>query len=567
MLSELYIKNYLLVPEMRLSLDKGLTVISGETGAGKSIVAGSISLIFGDNLAGIEAFDKEQPIYLEVSYNLEKAEELNNFLAQNGIETEEELILAREISPNGKSGYYVNGRKVGVSLLKELKSYLIDFHHQRDQQRLLSPSYQLDLLDAYADLTSIREEFANLYRELKAGLKKLDELKNEAERQKEINELYRFQYEELENAKLRINEDVELQNEYELLSHTLEITELCNQITAELLEQENSVFDIISGYLSKLKHYEHLNPEIGYAVNNMQQALENLQEASLNLSRSKDNISFEPQHLQDIQARLDLINSLVHKHKVRSIEELLNLFAERSAQIAAFADNEKSIAELEKHLEKNFAELRKKGEELSRKRQKSAVELSKELQENIRALSIPEGILKIRIDKKAEDNFVISDYLSAVSESGQDSVEFLFSANPGFELKPLSAVVSGGELSRILLAIKKVLADRLEPKLIILDEIESGIGGKTAAIVADFIAKLAERQQVLCITHLAQIAGRAEKHLVIEKFTQGEKSFVNIRKVEAEQRLQEIARMLSGTLTAKALEHAAEILKDINIRG
>ena len=567
MLTELYIKNYLLVLEMRLSLDKGLTVISGETGAGKSVVAGSISLIFGDNLAGIEAFDKEQPIYLEVSYNLKDAEELNKFLAQSGIETEEELILAREIYPNGKSGYFLNGRKVGVSLLKELKSYLIDFHHQRDQQRLLSPSYQLYLLDAYANLTTLREEFAILYRELKAELKTLDELKNEAERQKEIIELYRFQYEELENAKLHKNEDVELQNEYELLSRTLEIKELSDQITAEILEQENSVFDVISSYLSKLKHYAQLNVEIGNAVNNMQQALENLQEASLNLSRSKDNYSFEPQRLQDIQNRLDLINSLVHKHKVRSIEELLTIFAERSVQIAAFTDNEKAIAELEKLLEKNFALLKEKSEELSRKRQKSAVELSKELQENIRSLSIPEGILEIRIDKKAENNFVISDYLSVVSENGQDSVEFLFSANPGFELKPLSAVVSGGELSRILLAIKKVLADRLEPKLIILDEIESGIGGKTAAKVADFIAKLAERQQVLCITHLAQIAARAEKHLVIEKFTKGEKSFVDIRKVEDEQRLQEIARMLSGTLTAKALEHAAELLKEINKRG
>jgi len=567
MLTELYLKNYLLVTELRLTLDKGLTIISGETGAGKSILVGSISLICGENLPGIEAFDKSQPIYLEATFNIKQAKELNCFLADNGIETEDELIVAREISPNGKSAYFLNGRRTAVSLLKELKNYLIDFHHQRDQQLLLSPAYQLDLLDSYAGLLPLREEFATSYREMKAAMKTLEELKAETDKQKQINDLYRYQFEELENAKLHINEDIELQNEYELLSHTGEITELCEQITAELFEGENSVFDVLSGYLTKLKHYEHINADIKNAADCLQQALENLQEAANNLSGTKEKISFDPLRLEKIQERLDLINSLAYKHKVRSIEELLQLFTERAAQIASFADNEKKIAELTQILQKDFAFLQKKGEELSCKRQKSAAALSKELQENIRTLSIPEGILEIRIDKKAEDNFLISEYISAVTESGQDSVEFLFSANPGFELKSLAAVVSGGELSRILLAIKKVLASRLEPKLIILDEIEAGIGGKTATKVADFIAQLAEMQQVLCITHLAQIAARASTHLVIEKFTQGEKSFVDIRKVETEQRLEEIARMLSGKITSTALKHAAELIKDINKRG
>ena len=291
--------------------------------------------------------------------------------------------------------------------------------------------------------------------------------------------------------------------------------------------------------------------------------MENLQEAANNLSSSRENISFEPQRLENIQARLDLINSLMYKHKVRNIEELLSLFEERSTQISSLENSEKAIAELEENLNINFTLLQKKGEELSRKRQQASKNLSNELQKNIRSLSIPNGTLEIRIDKKTQSNFVISDYLSAASESGEDTVEFLFSANPGFEQKPLSAVVSGGELSRILLAIKKVLAERLEPKLIILDEIEVGIGGKTAERVAEFITELSQKQQILCITHLAQIAARADKHLAIEKFTRNEKSMIELHELNAEETLQEIARMLSGSLSSKALAHAAELLKKI----
>jgi len=562
MLTELYLQNYLMLQETRLPFDKGLTVITGETGAGKSILLGSISLIFGDNLPGIEAFDKEKPIYLEATFSI-KDEILTNILAQDGIEKEDELIVAREISTNNRSTYFLNGRKVGVTLIKELKNYLLDFHHQRDQQRLLSSAYQLDLLDAYGGLFTLREDYANLYKEIKSDLKNLQELKSTAEKQKQLRELYRFQYEELENAKLHINEDVELQNEYELLSHTLEITELCDEITADLLENENSIFDILNGYLNKLNHFEHLHKEIRNAKDNIHQALENLQEAANNLSSSRENISFEPQRLENIQARLDLINSLMYKHKVRNIEELLSLFEERSTQISSLENSEKAIAELEENLNNNFTLLQKKGEELSRKRQQASKNLSNELQKNIRSLSIPNGTLEIRIDKKTQSNFVISDYLSAASESGEDTVEFLFSANPGFEQKPLSAVVSGGELSRILLAIKKVLAERLEPKLIILDEIEVGIGGKTAERVAEFIAELSQKQQILCITHLAQIAARADKHLAIEKFTRNEKSMIELHELNAEETLQEIARMLSGSLSSKALAHAAELLKKI----
>ena len=567
MLCELYIKNYLLLPEIRLKLMEGLTVISGETGAGKSILVGSISLIFGDNSPGLEAWDKDKPIYLEATFLPAREPALVALLSDSGINTEDELIIAREIGTAGKSSYFMNGRKVGVSLLKELKNHLIDFHHQRDQQRLLSPAYQLELLDAYAGTDVLRSDYAELYHNLKNGLKHLETLKAESKKQMQLNELFQFQYEELEKAKLSIGEDVGLQKEYELLSHGLEITDLGKAVQYSLLEGENSIFDQLCAHQAQLQRYEKLNNILQKASQSLIQAMEAIQETSALLADLGDNLIAEPDKLEQIKNRLDTINALVFKHKVRSIAELINLFEERAAQIDAFAELEESISAAEKQLGKGFTRLKALGDELSAKRQTASLGLSQQLQEDIRSLSIPEGLLEIRIDKKAPSSFVLSEFIVAVSESGQDSVEFFFSANPGFMLKPLAAVVSGGELSRILLAIKKVLSQRILPKLMILDEIDAGIGGKTAERVAGFIHDLAGRQQVLCITHLAQIAAHADCHISIEKSTKEQRSTVSLNELSQMQRLQEIARMLSGSVSSKALEHAKELIIDIHKRG
>ncbi|MDD2228914.1 MAG: DNA repair protein RecN [Candidatus Cloacimonetes bacterium] len=567
MLTEIYIKNYLMLPEIRLPIEEGLTVLSGETGAGKSILVGSISLIFGDNPVGVEAYDKSLPIYLEASFKHNDDPLLNSLLSTSGVMPDEDIILAREISPLGKSTYFLGGRKVGAGLMKELKPLMIDFHHQRDQQRLLNTSYQLDLLDAYAETEELREEFATLYRQTKGNLKRLATMKAEAEKQKQLQELYQFQYAELEAAKLNGGEDVALQGEYELLSHALEINELSQSINQSLFEQENSVYDQVNRYLAKLSRFENMNSQLKDASTSLSQALDALQDASAHLSAMGESLSSDPDRIAVIQARLDTINNLLYKHKVRSIDELLAVFKQRTEQIAMLSSQEEDINKVEKQLLSDFHSLREKAEFLSKKRNDAAVLLSRELEENVRKLSIPNGKFEIRIDKKANAEIILSEFISAVSETGQDIAQYLFSANPGFELKPLVAVASGGELSRILLAIKKVLAKRIPEKLIILDEIDSGIGGKTAGFVAEFISSLSSRQQILCITHLAQIAAIANCHIAIIKNKVEERSTVSMHKIESDERLQEIARMLSGSFSSTALEHAKELIKEINRRG
>jgi DNA repair protein RecN (Recombination protein N) len=563
MLQEIYIKNYLMLPEIRLSINSGLTVLSGETGAGKSILIGSISLIFGDNSPGVEAYDKEQSIYLEATFQPANDAKLRETLLLSGIDAREELILAREINPSGKSSYFLNGRKVTAGVVKELKPLMIDFHHQRDQQRLLNPAYQLELLDAYAGAEDLKTSFAALYHQTKQNMKHLRELQAEADRQKQLQDIYAFQYEEIQKAKLSLDEDVALQNEYELLTHALEIGETSYQIKETLFEQENSIYDQISTALAKLSHFENLNPHLRNASLSLHQALEALQEAATQLSFVEENITSDPDRITAIQERLDSINSLVFKHKVRSISELLELFKQREQQIAAYTGQVEAINELECKLQRDFVALKSLADQLSELRRANIDPLRVELEASIRDLSIPNGVFEIRIDKKAKPEFLLPEFLVTVSETGQDTLEYLFSANPGFELKPLAAVVSGGELSRILLAIKKVLAKRISDKLIILDEIDSGIGGKTAERVAEFISFLGHEQQVLCITHLAQIAAIAETHIAIEKHLESGRSVVSMRVLDSKERLHEIARMLSGKLSSRALEHAEELLNDI----
>lgn len=560
MLTEIYIKNYLMLPEARLSFNEGFTVISGETGAGKSILVGSISLIFGDNQAGVEAYDKSQPIYLEASFLPIDNARLSELLSDSGVMPDEEIILAREISTTGKSTYYLGGRKVGASLMKELKPLMIDFHHQRDQQRLLNSAYQLELLDAFADATGTREQFSILYRSIKDDLNRLKELQTQYDTQNQLRELYQFQFEELEAARLVVGEDIALQKEYELMSNVQEIDQLTKMTKHGLFEAESCVYDQISSYVSQLSRYTNLSTNIQEVSLCLSQALEAMQEAASQLDSVEASLSADPDKLDAIQARLDAINALLYKHKVRSIEELIELFQQRGTQLADLGKLKTEISELETKLESDFVTLCNLADKLSEIRQKAAGKLRVQLEKSIRSLCIPNGSFEIRIDKKSNDEKILSKYIMAVSESGNDSIQYLFSANPGFEQKPLASVASGGELSRILLALKQVLGAKISAKLMILDEIDSGIGGKTATSVAEFIGTLAKRHQILCITHLAQIAAHADTHIAISKDRIGDGSIVKMAVLHDESRLKEIARMLSGSISTTALEHAKELI-------
>ncbi|MCB5253453.1 MAG: DNA repair protein RecN [Candidatus Cloacimonadaceae bacterium] len=560
MLSEIYIKNYILVPELRLQFGAGLTVISGETGAGKSIIIGSIGLIFGESASGLEAFDKSKAIYLEATFLPAQDPELIDYLQQINAPGEEELILAREISVGKKSSYYIGGRKVSAAVMKGLKTLLIDFHHQRDQQKLLSSSHQLYLLDRYADTIKLRETFAQRFREIKAQRQTLQDMIRQQNEQRQKLELYRYQHEEIEKAALKAGEDTRLEQEYELLNHSLDILELSQSMKQETFEREDSIFDQLSLYSNKLQGFKTLNPALENAAQALLEAMESLRAVASSLSDISDSLAYDPARLSVIEARLDTINELLHKHKVKTVEELQQLFLQRKQDIFAMEDLDKSIKKLNAKVVSDTQELVRLADQLSDARQKAAVKLARELQDSIRQLAMKDAKLQIDIDKKPQLEILQSDSLSAFTESGQDRIELLFSANVGSSLKALSAVASGGELSRILLGIKEVIVAREAPRLLILDEIDAGIGGKTAESVAACISKIADRHPVFCITHLAQIAAHADTHIAVTKFGDT-KTTITLRVLSKAERTKELARMLSGKLTDAALRHAEELRK------
>ncbi len=565
MLTEIYLKNYLFVPELRLKLEPGMCAITGETGAGKSVLVGAVTLLFADNSHSIEAFDAEKPIYLEATFDISLNPEALHYLKELGYE-DDEFVVAREISPKGKSQYFIYGRKVAAAILKDIKPLLVDFHHQRDQQKLLSTSYQLEILDCFGDLEAIVEQHRSIYHALKKDLRKLKELRSLDELNKQMAELYAFQLNELESARLKPGEDMELQNEYELLSAANEIAELSSSLAGILFEAESSIYDQISKSLAQVSRFADLHPNLGEITQQLGSALESVEHATKLLRYMPENISSDPARLDQISSRLDYINDLKHKHKVPDIASLIQKQHKLGELVAGFSSLELEIAGLETAIASSYKELLDLTTLLSEKRASTAADLCLEMEHNIRSLSIPEGRFEIRIDKINIDKNDRHKYLGALSERGQDSVEFHFSANPGSAIKPLSAVASGGELSRILLAIKKVLAQNISPKLMILDEIDAGIGGKTAELIAQYIKEISHTHSVLCITHLAQLAVVADQHISLSKTSERDKTIVHMNILDKEARRNEIARMLSGNITEHSLNHAEELLEKIKKR-
>ncbi len=556
----MYLRNYLFVREARIAFDQGLCAITGETGAGKSVLVGAISLLFGDNSQSYEAFDPEESIYLEATFDISNNSEAEMYLSENGYEDEGDLILAREINSKGKSQYYIYGRKTSATLVKDIKPLLVDFHHQRDQQKLLNSAYQLDILDAYGGLQEDVEAFRVLYLQLKSDQSSYLELQKQEEQNRQLYELYRYQLEELEKIKLKPEEDSLLNKEFELLSAASEISSISDSLYAELYESEDSCYDKISKAISQIDRFAELHPQLEEIRVNLSIALENLGSGTLLLRNVPELLSLDGDRLQSISQRLDAINTLMHKHKVQNVLALVATLDRLRQQIDLYSSLEADMRALETKMEGCFQELLKLADKLTEERRKMALELCNELEQNIRLLSIPEGIFEIRIDKKVTDRNIRREFIEAVGEKGQDRIEFQFCANPGSSLKPLGSVASGGELSRILLAIKKVLTQSISPRLLILDEIDSGIGGKTADMIAGFIKELSHRHSVLCITHLAQIAAQADQHIALNKYVKGKVTEVMLQTLKDSERRNEIARMLSGSITEYSLKHADELL-------
>ncbi len=560
MIKGLSVENFIIVKNLNLKFENGLQVLTGETGAGKSIIVGAINLIFGSDIHTGMLLNDSLPAKLEAVFYIDNDNrKLIKLFKNYDIDiTEGEVFFAKEIGTNLRSKSFINGRRVSKDIIKEFRTLLIDFHSQRDQQKLFDTDFQLEVLDIFGNLTQTREQFSSKYKEIEGKLKKLKKLQNAESDLAEKIKLYQYQIDEIENIEPVIGEDAKLQAELNLLTNAEDILNIATQLEQEIYEKENSVYDAISSYISQLAKFKDDNKNIEEAVSFLQDASANLDNSINSIREVQNIIEVDSSRLEYIQGRLTQLNNLSVKYK-QNIEEILEYRNNIQHQIDSYSSGKEEIVELNDEILVDLKSINKLAEELSIKRKNTAIKFEKEIVTNINKLAIPDAKIEFKFNE-LENSAGTSERLSGLNETGKDVVDIYFSANKGVKLQPFRIAASGGELSRFLLAIKKILSDRLERRTIIFDEIDSGIGGKTSELLAEFIHDIGKYHQVLCISHLPQIASYSDRHFSIEKISGSISSEVKVKILDENERRVEIARMLSGSDTELALRHAAELI-------
>ncbi|WP_321437607.1 DNA repair protein RecN [uncultured Bacteroides sp.] len=552
MLQSISIQNYALIDTLDISFDKGFSVITGETGAGKSIILGAIGLLLGQR-ADVKAIKQgASKCVIEAHFNI-SSYQMQSFFDENELEYDSnECILRRELQASGKSRAFINDSPAPLTLMKELGEQLIDVHSQHQNLLLNKEDFQLNVLDSLAndekELSSYKEAYQT-YRKVAEELNRLIEL----EEQSRTDEDYvRFQLEQFDEAKLVKGEDAELEKEEERLNHAEEIKEGLYNSEQILMGDEGGLLSNIkkvSGILRSLKEHYNTAGDISDRVENL--SIE-LKEIARDLAREQENIEVDPGRLDFVNERLNLIYTLEKKHHVSTLEELLNVQDEFRARMNAISSFAEQIEVLQKQKEELLGKVKKAMLLLTDKRTHAAKKVEHEMQNRLIPLGMPNVRFKVHITPKA--NF---------DATGGDNVAFIFSANKNATLQNISSVASGGEIARVMLSIKAMIAGATQLPTIIFDEIDTGVSGEIADKMAEIMKEMGACMQVISITHLPQIAAKGKVHYKVYKQDNETSTSSNIRRLKEEERVEEIAHMLSGaTLTDAAMNNAKELLKE-----
>jgi DNA repair protein RecN (Recombination protein N) len=547
MIKSLRIRNLATIEDIELILKEGFSILTGETGAGKSIIIDGIRLVTGEKGSPdmIRTGKKETSVEVILPSH-QKTANLKNILP----ESENELFVQRKISEQRAGKGYINGTLVPIKKLKEIGEDLVDIYGQNDHVFLLNLDYQLNYLDDYANAYSL------IAQELKKLLREKKELETkEREREQRLDFLY-FQIKEIEKAKLKQGEEEELRQSRNILKNAEKIGSLVEQALEISYIKENSISSLLAqlqNVVSGLTDFEKTFKEADEAIN---QFSITIGEFSDFLIKFKEKQTTAPEKLEELEERLSQIEKLKRKYG-KSINDILSHLKRAKQEYEELGTSQEKLAALKPEIEKKFKEYKATAEKLSSLRINSARKLEKEVEKEISLLGMKKARFKIKIE-----TFLLSqDTMEKVKESGTEEVEFLISPNPGEELRPLRKIASGGELSRVMLALKTIGKEIERLKTLVFDEIDSGIGGKTAEFVAQKLKKLSNQHQIICITHLPQIASFATHHYRIDKKVAKERTFTTVKELSFEERVTEIARLLAGTrITETTLRNAREML-------
>jgi len=551
MLKTLHISNYALISEINIGFSSGFSVITGETGAGKSIIIGALSLILGQRAESRFIKEGEEKAVVEAEFDI-RDYHLEHFFEKNELDYQpEQCIIRREITASGKSRAFINDTPVSLQVLREISAKLIDIHSQHENLLLSDDQYQLQVVDNMAQNTSILKQYQQHFTQWKNLQTQLYHLQKTADKQLSELDYMKFQFQQLEAAQLSENEQNELEMELETLSHTEEIKQELQkagfllkdeQMSLALLKEAIDAVGRIKNYISEDENWHERLESVYIELKDIAQEIINFEER----------IDFQPERLQWIEQRLNEIYSLEKKFKLNSISELLLLKEKLKAELQHIESYDEEIDTLQKKIAKSYENVQLQAELLTKSRSNAIEPIENFLKEQLSRLGMPNIRFKIEITEAGE-----------FSETGKDMVQFLFSANKNQSLQPVAQIASGGEVSRLMLSIKSLMAHRAGLPTIIFDEIDTGVSGEIAHRMAEIMKDMSKSIQVIAITHLPQIAAKGNRHYRVFKDDSGETTLTHISELGKEERILEIAQMLSGeNVTEVALGNAKELLKN-----
>lgn len=549
MLQELHIQNYAIIDELVISFHGGLNIITGETGAGKSILMGALSLILGERADSNVVLNKERKCFVEGVFHASGKHAVTKFLQENDLDVNAELVIRREIAVSGKSRAFVNDTPVTLNQLQELSGKLVDLHRQFDTVSLGESGFQMAVIDAMAGNEAVLQKYRKAYKGWQEINNKLAILTDRRSRETKEMDYHQFLFNELEEAALKENELENLESELQLLNSAEGIKAALSNVYEQLLGQDRPTVQIMKQLLQQLQPYTSQHPQLGELATRIQAVYVELDDVASEAGRLQDKMGYDAARIEQINERLNTGYRLLKKHSVKSTASLLEIMDELSAKLSAVEQLGDSISQLEKERQQAADEMFQHAKVLSLARKKLIQPFEKQVNDLLTRVGMPNARIKVQLET------------ADAGIHGTDTIDFLFDANKSNQFSPIRKVASGGELSRLMLCIKSLVAGKMDLPTLIFDEIDSGISGEASRQVALIMKELSAARQILCITHQPQIAGKADQHLLVYKDTAAKAVRTRIRVLAEEERIRAIAIMLGGDKpSTAAMDNAREMM-------
>lgn len=551
MLKQLYIKNFTLIDELNIQMHPGFSVITGETGAGKSIILGAIGLLLGNRADSKSIKAGRDRCVIEAHFDLSKYD-MQQFFIDNDIDEDlSDTIIRRELTAAGKSRAFINDTPVSLTKMRELGEQLVDIHSQHQNLLLQKEDFQLNVVDIIAQDEKQRKNYEAAYNQYKQANQKLNALKAEIEKNRENEDFLRFQFKELDEAQLQNGEQEELEQEYEMLSHSEDIKTALYQADNHLSGDDGNIIERLKQTSEQLANIKDVYPEVTELLERIDSSYIELKDIAQEVNGLTDHVEFDPARLETINERLDKLNSLQQKFHVRDMGELIETYHQLKEQLSHIDHSDEDVEALEQEVAQLLEKAEKQAKELTAIRTKAAKKVEEEMKQRLIPLGIPNVRFSISLTEKP------------LSHDGGDKVSFLFSANKSTPLQPVTQVASGGEIARVMLSLKAMISGAVKLPTIIFDEIDTGVSGKIAEKMAQIMVEMGNHErQVLSITHLPQIAAMGSHHYKVSKEETDEGTISSMTELSQQERVQEIAQMLSGSdVSEAALANAKELLR------